>query len=130
MQETDCPRPLTAEEIVMLIEGLDAVIPISESNSWGSWGRPSEEELRRWAPYRALRARLKGVVHMSYYDNARGWLEAELRNERVALSERLHSRLAELLRDPKVNRRTLREGWVATMRELREVRQSIPRPLS
>jgi hypothetical protein len=48
----------------------------------------------------------------------------------MALTDKLHSRLAELLREPGASRRTVREGFVKAVQELREVRQSKPRPLS
>ena len=83
---------LTAPEIVMLIEGLDALIPHRE----GSEPRP--EVLQRWGPYRDLRFSLKQAVHMSFYDDASGWLEAELHRERIALTDALHTRLAASLR--------------------------------
>jgi hypothetical protein len=67
---------------------------------------------------------------MSFYDTARGWLDAELARERLALSDKLFSCLCELIEGPGANRRSVREGYAATMRELREVRQSTPRPLS
>jgi hypothetical protein len=67
---------------------------------------------------------------MGFFESANGWLDRELRAERVALTDNLHSRLAEMLRDPKASRRTIREGFVAAIRELREERQSTPRPLS
>jgi hypothetical protein len=59
----------------MLIEGLDALIPGQEGNQ--SWLHASREEHERWDPYGMLRARLKEAVHMSFFDNARGWLEAD-----------------------------------------------------
>lgn len=113
----------------MLIEGLDAIIPFDGNGSWGSPSL-SEAERRQWAPYNILRARLKGIVHMSFYDHARGWLDAELARERIAITDKLHSRLAELLREPKATRRSVKQGFVTALRELREVRQSKPRPLS
>jgi hypothetical protein len=47
---------------------------------------------------------------MSFYDAPRGWLEAELGRERTALADKLHSRLAELLRAEGATRRSVREG--------------------
>ena len=117
---------LSAPDIIMLVEGLDALIPFRE----GMGARLSDEELERWEPYRNLRVRLKQAAHMSFYDDARGWLEAELRQERIALTDKLHSRLAACLEEPKATRRTVHEGFVAAIRELREARQSTPRPLS
>jgi hypothetical protein len=67
---------------------------------------------------------------MSFYDAANGWLEAELRNERIALTDVLHTRLAALLRDPAATRKSIRHGFVAAVQELREKRHSPPRPLS
>jgi hypothetical protein len=67
---------------------------------------------------------------MSFYDSARGWLDAELRQERIALTDALHTRLAALLRDPAANRRSVRHGFVVAIQELREKRQLPPRPLS
>jgi hypothetical protein len=77
-------------------------------------------------PYSRARNRLREAV--SFYDSARGWLDAELRRERIDLTDKLHTRLAELMKDPKAIRRTVREGSVATIKELREERQSTPRP--
>jgi len=57
-------------------------------------------------------------------------LEAELRRERIALTDALHTRLAALLRDPAANRRSVRNGFVAAIQELREKRHAPPRPLS
>ena len=124
----DTTSPLTAPEIVM-VEALDALLPSQEGR--GSWTQyMNGSELAHWAPYRQLRNRLKQVVHMSFYDGGAHWLESELREERIAITDKLFSRLCELLRDPKGNRRSVREGYSATSRELREARQSRPRPLS
>jgi hypothetical protein len=120
---------LSAKEILMLIEGLDALIPVQEGRST-TWLHASPEEHERWDPYRSLRAKLKRVVHVSFYDNARGWLDMELARERIALTDKLHTRLAQMLRDPKATRTTVKDGFVAAIRELREERQSTPRPLS
>jgi hypothetical protein len=57
-------------------------------------------------------------------------LDAELRRERFDLTDKQNTRLMELMKDPKATRRTVREGFVEAMRELREERQSTPRPLS
>ena len=51
-------------------------------------------------------------------------------NTCIVLTDKLHTRLAASLNDLKATRRTVREGFVAAIRELREVRQSTPRPLS
>jgi hypothetical protein len=77
-----------------------------------------------------LRSRLKRALRMSSYDSASGWLEAELARERLRLSDRLIARLCELLIAPGANRRSVREGYAAAIRELREERQSTPRPFS
>jgi hypothetical protein len=117
---------LSGAEIVLLIEALDALIPFGEDTAHTvPW-----EERERWASYSALRHRLKEAVRMSFYDSARGWLDAELRQERVALTDALHTRLAALLRDPAANRRSVRHGFAVAIQELREKRQSPPRPLS
>ena len=81
------------------------------------------------ALYRAA-APAKESVRMSFYDSASGWLDTELRRERIALTDAIHTRLAALLRDPSANRRSVRHGFVAAIQELREKRQSTPRPLS
>ena len=117
---------LSGEEIVLLIEALDALIPYSEE----SQRVMSDEERRRWTSHWQLRRRLKEAIHMSFYDTASGWLDAELRRERIALTDALHTRLAALLRDPNAGRRSVRHGFVAAIQELREKRQSTPRPLS
>ena len=67
---------------------------------------------------------------MSFYDGAKGWLDAELKREREAHTDKLFSRLAELMRDQKATRRSVREGFVQTVREIKETRQSPRRPLS
>ena len=63
---------LSGEEIVLLIEALDALIPFHEDTAYGV----TAEERARWAPYSGIRSRLKQAVAMSFYDTARGWLEA------------------------------------------------------
>jgi hypothetical protein len=122
----DFMQPLDGREIVLLIEALDHFIGRPEGV--GPWDDVSEEELVRLGPYRMLRSRLKRVVRMSFYDTARTWLDDELRQERIAITDRLLSILAGLLKDPAMNRRTIREAFVATSRELREKRQSRQRP--
>ena len=117
---------LSGPEIVLLIEALDALIPFREDTAHGY----SDQERERWLPYSLLRGRLKDQIHMSFYDAARGWLDAELARERLALSDKLFSSLCELMRVPGATPRSVRDGYTATMRELREVRQSTPRPLS
>ena len=72
----------------MLIEALDALILGREGA--GAWAHASSEDLERWAPYRELHSRLKQVDHMSFFDDASGWLDAELRQERIAITERLN----------------------------------------
>jgi hypothetical protein len=119
---------LSAPEIVMLVEGLDALIRAGEGNDY--WLRAGEEERERWMPYRQLRARLKEQIHMSFYDNAARWLDSELYRERLELTQNLLGRLTNLLRDEKATRRSIREGFIAAMSELREVRQSKPKPLA
>ena len=116
----------SGSEVVLLIEALDALIPFGEDTAY----TVSPEERQRWARYNALRHRLKESVHMSFYDKAHGWLDSELRRERIALTDALHTRLAALLRDPNANRRSVRHGFAAAIQELRERRQSPPRPLS
>ena len=120
----DCPVP----EIVMLIEGLDALIKAGEGNDY--WLRATGEERERWMPYRQLRARLKEQIHMSFYDNAARWLDSELYRERLELTQNLLGRLNGLLRDERATRRSIREGFIAAINELRETRQSKPKPLS
>jgi hypothetical protein len=117
---------LTGGEMVLLIEALDVYIGSPEDAVHAL----SEEKRERLLPYDLLRRRLKEAIHMSFYSRANNWLEDELSRERIALSDKLHSRLAELLSDPRANRRNVREGFAAAMQELREVRQSKPRPLS
>jgi hypothetical protein len=117
---------LLGDEIVLLFEALDKLIPLPEDTA-----HAEKAEVRFvWMPYTGLRRRLKEAVRMSFYDRARGWLDAELRRERIALTDKLHSRFSQLLKDPKATRRTVREGFVVAIRELREERQSPPRPLS
>lgn len=111
---------------MLLIDALDVYIGSPEDAVHGR----SQEARDRLMPYNQLRRRLKEAIHMSFYSRANNWLEDELSRERIAFSDKLHSKLAELLRDPRANRRSVREGFVAAMQELREVRQSTPRPLS
>ena len=99
---------LDGGEVVMIIEALDALLPFAEDTRY--WSQLSPDERERWMPYRVLRGRLKEAVHMSFYDRARNWLDSELRGERIALTERLHTRLAELLRTPGATRRTRARG--------------------
>ena len=99
---------LDGGEIVMIIEALDAFLPFAEDTRL--WSELSPEERERWMPYRVLRGRLKEAVHMSFYDRARNWLDSELRAEHIALTDKLHTRLAELPREPGASRRTVREG--------------------
>ena len=110
----------------MLVEKLDALLPQREENQRFL----TDAERERWASYWQLRRRLKEAVHMSFYDSASGWLDAELKRERIALTDALHTRLAALLRDPAASRRSVRHGFVAATQELREKRHSPPRPLS
>jgi hypothetical protein len=67
---------------------------------------------------------------MSFFDRAKDWLDAELRREREATTDRLFTRLAQLMGEPNATRRSVREGFVATVREIKESRQSPARPLS
>ena len=120
------PDTLSGEEVVLLIEALDALLPQREENQ----RLMTDEERERWAPYWLLRRRLKSAIRMSFYDTAQGLLESELRRERIALADALHTRFEALLRDPAANRRSLRIGFVAAVQELREKRHSTPRPLS
>ena len=117
---------LSGAEMVLLIEALDDLIPFREETAYVE----SLEVRERWTQYCELRRRLKDAVHMSFYSTANGWLDDELRRERVALTDALHTRLAALIRDPNANRRSVRHGFVAAVQELRERRQSTPRPLS
>jgi hypothetical protein len=87
---------LSGVEIVMLIEGLAALIPFHEDTAYGH----SSEERERWVEYSKLRQRLKQAVCMSFYDVSRGWLDQELRREREALINKLHAILVDLLRPP------------------------------
>ena len=87
----------------MLIEALDALLPYGEENQRFLTG--AEREC--WALYWQLRSRLKGAVHMSFYDSASGWLDAELRRERIALTDVLNTRLAAVLRNPAANRKSV-----------------------
>ena len=117
---------LSGADVVMLIEALDALLPEREENQRFM----SAEDCSRWAPYWQLRRRLKEAIQMSFYDSARGWLDAELRRERIALTDALHARFEALLRDPSANQRSIRHGFVAAVQELREKRHSTLRPLS
>jgi hypothetical protein len=60
---------LSGEEIVLLIEALDALIPFKEDTAY-----VEKAEVRFvWMPYSRVRHRLKEAVRMSFYDSARGW---------------------------------------------------------
>jgi hypothetical protein len=117
---------LDGAEVVLLIQALDALIPFTDESRYLA----SKVERHTWAQHNILRGKLKESIHMSFYSRADTWLESELQAERIALTDKLHSRLAELLREPGATRRTVREGFVSTIQELRETRQSKPRPLS
>ena len=117
---------LSGPEIVLLIEALDAMIPFTEETRYLS----SKVDRHTWRDQDALRQKLKQAVGMSFYDHAKGWLDGELRREREAVTERLFSRLSELMHEPGATRRTVREGFVAMVREVKETRQSNIRPLS
>ncbi len=118
---------LTGPDIVLLIEALDMLL-FSKEGGWIDQHAPESHE--RTGPYHELRNRLKQAVHMSWYDRASGWLDSELARERIALSDQLFTALCEVLRQPKATPRSVREAYVAANRELREHRQSQPRPLS
>ncbi len=117
---------ISGAELVLLIEALDSFIGSPED----AMHARSREDRDRLLPYSQLRRRLKDAVHMSFYSRADGWLDDELSRERIALTDKLHSRLVAFLLDPKANRRSVKEGFVTAVQELREVRQSTPRPLS
>ena len=118
---------LSGPEIVMLIEGMDALTKAGEGNDY--WRRASQADRERWMPHRQLRAKLKGQVHMSFYDYAARWLDSELYRERLELTQNLLGRLNGLLRDERQHGVAL-EKAIAAINELRETHQSKPKPLS
>jgi hypothetical protein len=126
MQVEAVDGQLSGADVVILIEVPDAVIPFKENTGHLA----SENDRFTWHAHDALRSRLKRAVGMSFYDGAKGWLDAELKREREATTDKLFSRLAELMREPKATRRTVRDGFVQTVREIKETRQSTRRPLS
>ena len=117
---------LTGEEVVLRIEALDALIPFTDQTRHIA----TANERFEFQSHHLLGAKLKSAIRMSFYDHARGWLDRELIRERRALSDRLFARLVELMKELGATRRSVREGYAATMRELLETRQSRPRPLS
>jgi hypothetical protein len=117
---------LSAPEAVLIIELLDAVIPFTEESRYLA----SENDRFAWHAHDALRRKLKAAIGMSFFDRAKGWLDSELRREREAATAKLFTRLAELMREPNATRRSVREGFVATVREMKERRQSPTKPLS
>lgn len=119
---------LYAPEIVMLIEGLDALLGADDGRLPG---RSDPEREAPWAAHQALRGRLKSKVHMSLYDRAGTWIDRELGREREAVADRLFTRLGELVNDPKATRKSIKLDFGKAVREMREGgRQSSPRPLS
>ena len=58
------------------------------------------------------------------YDRPGRWLELELRRERNSFGDKLFSRLADFSQGPEGNRRTIREGFGAALRELGK--QAVP----
>jgi hypothetical protein len=119
---------LSGEDVLLLLEALEAFLPSPEAG--GEWAKLPVEEREHWQPYTALRRRLKNQAGMSFFDRPGRWLEDELRRERNGFGDKLFSRLAELLRDPRATRRRVREGFSAALRELREERQISAAPRS
>ncbi len=102
---------LSGPEIVLLLEALDSLIPGVEGT--GLWISATEDERQRWEPYRILRRKLQVAVGMAYHASARGWLKENLRLERDATLQLLHSRLWKLLAQPTMTRSALRAGIVS-----------------
>src|SRR5262245_44150263 len=107
---------LTGEEIVMLIEALDAMLGPEDA---GLPGRAQELPVDL-QPFWGLRRRLKEAVRVSFYDTGRGWLAAELSREREATGEKLLNKLYELLADPKATRKSIKLDFGRYSREMRD----------
>ena len=73
---------LDATDILLIIEGLDCLVPYEEGSV--GWKGLSEDEHRRWTPYRLLRRRLQDHVGMRMHEGARTWLRNQFRKERAA----------------------------------------------
>ena len=118
------PDDLTGDEILLLVEALDAFMPPrgTESPAWGQSPPWTAEQKARYEPFATLRYRLAHAAGMGFYDKGRTFLDTALEHERVALTEALHSRLVKLLTHDGLTRRQLREGMIAAFRELRDVR--------
>ena len=115
---------LQGPEIVLLLEGLDALLGAEEGSSY--WSNLSDYEKERLRPYRAVRAKLRDTVRMSPYVRAGTWVEDLLRKERQATLDRYHGHLLRLVKEPKLTRERLRDEMAALYRTLKDSRQSSP----
>jgi hypothetical protein len=102
----------TEDDIVLIIEALDAYIRAGRE--------PAAWERQDYYEFRVLRAKLAEGVGMCSDDDARNWLERVLKIEREAFAAALTSKMFDLLKNPSLTRRTLREGLVNAMGHCRE----------
>ena len=110
---------LSPEEIVMLIEALDELIPFSHHGSaWSGVDDPA-----RWQPYRDLRARLKSAVGMGFHERGRSWLDHHLYKEREATLQNMLKVLFPALADPAMDRPKLKTLISEAFRKLKWERQ-------
>ena len=114
------PGLLTASEVLMLLEGLDKLIPFEEGSV--GWKSLSQEEIQSWTEYRQLRRRLQEHMGMRMHETARGWLSDQLRRERMAVLEHLQRTVWQALKEPQMTRSELRRRFVETMRKCQEIR--------
>jgi hypothetical protein len=75
-----------------------------------------------YGPFAVLRYRLAHATGMGFYDAGRTFLDSALRHERYALTDALHGRMSELLKQETLTRRQFRSGLIAAFQELRHVR--------
>jgi hypothetical protein len=115
---------LTGDDLLLLIEALDAFMPPhgSLSVAWGSSPPWTDEQMARYGPFALLRYRLAQAVGMGFYDTGRTFLDAALRDERYALTDALHGRMTTLLKDAALRRGEFRAGMIRAFQELRDVR--------
>src|SRR5262245_54587779 len=103
----------------MIVEALDALVPLHGDGSLRRRHADEEEKLR---PYLELRHRIAAGLGMGFYDTGRNFLERALHYERYALTDSLHGHMSSLLKQPNLTRRTFREGMIAALQQERDVR--------
>jgi hypothetical protein len=113
---------LTPGEILLLIEALDAFVPARGGHAWGMRKPWTEDDKERFRPYAALRLRLRHQAGMGFYDEGRTFLDSALREELYELTDKLHARMSDLLKQPGLTCGQFRAGMVAALQDLRDVR--------